>query len=768
MSEAETAETAQDRDLQSVKGAAAKQAGPTDGAAGTTAGEAAASDPLLEALAYVTRWAGKPRSLASLTAGLPWRPPADDGAPDVDLVIRAAQRAGFDARLTRKRPGQLTAAELPALINTEKGVLVLISWDGDTAEIKRIGGKASGDDESRTRMGRAKLDGLKLKHPPLLVQPVMEWDAMGEASARPEVATSMADHWFWGPVSQNRWIYAQVALAALMINLFGLATPLFIMNVYDRVLPNAALETGWALGLGALVVFGFDFILRGLRGYFIDVAGRRADLQLAGRLFDQMLDIKLDRLQGRSAGALANMLREFESVREFFTSATLAAVVDLPFVFLFLGVIYLIGGPIAFGLAMCVVLIAVVGLMLQWPLRRLIERGQIADDTRHGLMVETFSGIETIRSTGADRRLRARYADLLATSTWFGQRSRLWAMQGLHTAMFMQQVAAVFVVLTGMYLVADGSLTVGGLIACVILGSRSIAPLGQVAQLATRFQQARHALRGLNGLMQEPVERPADRRFLHRDKLDGHIAFEEVTYHYPGAERPALNQVSFTIKAGQRIGVLGRVGSGKSTLARLICGLSQPRSGLIRIDHTDIAQLDPADLRRNISLVPQEVFLMRGSLRDNIAAGRPDATDQEILEAATMAGVHEFVARHPQGYDMILGERGQGLSGGQRQAVAIARALLSRANTLVLDEATNAMDQQGENALCQRLEPYLKDRTLLLITHRQSMLAVVDHLIVLDQGQIAISGPKQEVLEALSGGKVKVPPKPGTTNQGGG
>ncbi|MEM6902318.1 MAG: ABC transporter transmembrane domain-containing protein, partial [Pseudomonadota bacterium] len=654
MSQAETV------DLPSITGAADNpNGGDHQGGQPSTA-----DDPLLKALAYVTRWAGKPRSIASLTAGLPWRPQAVDGAPDIDLVIRAAERAGFDARLVEKRPSQLSAADLPALMSTADSVFVLVSWDDDTAEIKRVSKKAvrdsepDADDQSLTRISRAKLESFKLKHPPLVVQPVMEWDAMGSASARPDVSTALAEHWFWGPVSRNRWIYAQVALASLMINLFGLATPLFIMNVYDRVLPNAALETGWALGLGALVVFGFDFLLRGLRAYFIDVAGRRADLQLAGRLFDQLLDIKLDRLQGRAAGAMANMLREFESVREFFTSASLAAMVDLPFVFLFLGVIYLIGGPIAFGLAFCVLIIAVVGLALQWPLRRLIERGQIADDTRHGLMVETLNGIETIRSTGADRRLRARYADLLATSTWFGQRSRFWAMQGLHTAMLMQQVAAVFVVLSGMYLVADGTLTVGGLIACVILGSRAIAPLGQVAQLATRFQQARHALRGLNSLMAEPIERPADRRFLHREQLNGHIAFEAVTYHYPGAERPALNQIGFTIQAGQRVGIIGRVGSGKSTLARLIAGLAEPTSGLIRIDHTDIAQLDPADLRRNIALVPQDVFLMRASLRDNIAAGRPDATAGEILKAATLAGVLEFAARHPPGYDMPLGERG--------------------------------------------------------------------------------------------------------------
>ena len=396
----------------------------------------------------------------------------------------------------------------------------------------------------------AEIAALSLRHDPITVQPATDWHRLADASARADTGQTLSQHWFWGPVVANRGIYAQVALASLMINLFGLATPLFVMNVYDRVLPNAALETGWALGLGALVVFLFDFILRNLRSYFIDVAGRRAALQLAGRLFDHMLDIKLDRLQGRSSGALANMLREFESVRDFFTSATLAAMVDLPFIFLFLGVIYLIGGPIAFGLTLAVITVILVGLAIQWPLKRLIERGQLADDNRHGLMVETLNGLETIRTTNADRRLRARYADLLAESTIYGQQSRFWGQMGLHTAMFMQQAAAVFVVLMGMYLVADGTLTVGGLIACVILGSRAIAPVSQVAQLAIRFQQARHAVIGLNKLMDEPVERPADRRFLHRDSLSGAISFHRVHYQYPVHDLPALNDISLTIEAG--------------------------------------------------------------------------------------------------------------------------------------------------------------------------------------------------------------------------
>ena len=702
---------------------------------------------LIACLAKISRWAGQPKSTASLTAGMAWRGNERDLGTLTDWLTTAAERAGFDARVSAKPTAKLTAADLPAILIRDERPVLVISLTDQNAILWH-------PERGRETQPWSVVCQWSLRHPPITVQPTTDWQALADASARADTGATISQHWFWGPVTANRWIYAQVALASLMINIFGLATPLFVMNVYDRVLPNAALETGWALGLGALIVFGFDFVLRNLRAYFIDVAGRRADLRLAGRLFDHVLDIKLDRLQGRSSGALANMLREFEQVRDFFTSATLAALVDLPFIFLFLGVIYLIGGSIAFGLAMAVAAVILIGLAVQWPLKRLIERAQLADDNRHGMMVETLNGLETIRSTNADRRLRARYADLLAESTIYGQQARFWGQMGLNTAQFMQQAAAVFVVLVGMYLVADGTLTVGGLIACVILGSRAIAPLSQVSQLAMRFQQARHALIGLNKLMQEPVERPAQKRFLHRDTLNGTIQFTRVEYRYPTNDRPVLRQVSFAIAAGEKVGLIGRVGSGKSTVAKLIAGLTEPQAGMIQIDGTDIGQIDPADLRRHIALVPQDTFLLRGSLRDNLSAGRPEASDQEILAAATLAGLHDMVGQHPRGYDLPIGERGMGLSGGQRQLVAIARAVLSGAETIILDEATSALDTQGETALANRLATHVQDRTLVVITHRHSLLTLVDRLIVLDHGQIVADGPRDEVIDALSSGKI--------------
>jgi ATP-binding cassette, subfamily C, bacterial LapB len=717
-----------------------------------TASAAALSDdltsgePLLACLEYITRWSGHPRSQSALIASLP-----DKGHGfDLDQFRMAAEKAGFAVNSPHvANPARLDAAALPALLITAEGPAVLLGWEGDQAELFRP------EVQTTEMLTRAELEAITLTADPVSVHLQTDWQNLASASTRPDAVSAVSRHWFWGPISENRWIYLQVALASLMINLFALATPLFVMNVYDRVLPNNALETGWALGLGALVVFGFDFLLRGLRGYFIDIAGRRADLKLATRLYDQILGIRLDHLHGRSSGALANMLREFESVREFFTSATMASVVDLPFVFLFMFVIFMIGGPIAFGMALAVVVIVTSGLLLQLPLKRLINHGQLAEDSRHGLMVETLQGLETVRSTGADRRLRARYADLLAESTVIGQKSRLWAMQGLHLTVFLQQSASVFVILVGMYLVAEGTLTVGGLIACVILGSRSISPLAQVAQLATRFQTAKHALASLNRLMDEPVERPANHRFLHRDSLRGRITLEGVGYRYPASERPVLRNISLNIEPGEKVGLVGRVGSGKSTAARLIAGLASPQEGLIRIDDTDMAQIDPADLRRNLALVPQDTFLFRGTLRENIAIGRPGTTDAEILAAAELSGVHDFASRHPRGYDMRLGERGHGLSGGQRQAVALARAILSGANTVILDEATNAMDTQGEAALCQRLQPWLKDRTLLLVTHRHNMLSLVDRIIVLDQGMVVADGPRDQIVEALATGKIK-------------
>jgi ATP-binding cassette subfamily C protein LapB len=526
------------------------------------------------------------------------------------------------------------------------------------------------------------------------------------------------------------------------------------MNVYDRVVPNHAIETLWVLAVGVLTVFVFDFLLRNLRGYFVDSAGRMADVKLASRIFEQVLGLKMA-ARPASAGAFASNLREFESLRDFFTSATLVALVDLPFVLLFVAVVWLIGGPIALVPGIAIPVVIGVGLVLQLPLNRVVRRSFKDAAQKHGLLVESLNGLETIKAAGAEGRTQHDWERYVGATAGSAMHARFLASLGINVSALAQNLVTVGVVVFGVYRIADGDMTVGALVAATIITGRAMAPLAQVAGILTRYHQARAAYEALDQVMALPNERPADVRFLHRPQIHGGIAFQNVSFLYPGAQQPALEQVSFTIRPGERVGLIGRIGSGKTTIEKLVLGLYEPAQGAVLIDGTDLRQIDPADLRRHVGCLLQDVFLFHGTIRDNIALGAPFADDRAVLRAAQLAGVEEFVARHPQGFDLEVGERGERLSGGQRQAVALARALLLDPPILMLDEPTSAMDNDAENRLKQRLGEVLDGRTLLLVTHRASLLSLVERLIVLDGGRLLADGPKDEVLAALADGRIR-------------
>lgn len=698
-------------------------------------------DPLLESLVRLSAHFGHARSAEGVRAGLPY----DSDGMGPALFCEAAERLGLAARIVhRSDPGAIPVAVLPAvLLLKDSRACVLFSVEAGRATVfwPETGAERAlpVEDLRRDYTGRA-----------IFVHPRAAFDA--GAAMDPEDRSA---HWFFGAVRESRGIYGQAALSAVLINLFALASPIFIMNVYDRVIPNAAIETGWVLGIGALAVLGFDFVMRTLRGYFIDFAGRKIDVLAARRVFDQVLDMKLAH-RPPSSGAFANMLRDFDSIRDFLTSATLTALVDLPFSLMFLLIVWLIGGWVAALLVVLIGLVVALGFALQAPLRGFVQRSARSAEARHGLLVETIAGLETVKAIGADGRLRARYGRHTGESALWGQRSRFLSALGVNAATFLQQAASVLIVLGGMYMVRDQAMSMGGLIACVMLGGRAIAPIGQIANLMTRYHQAAGAYRTLEGVMRRPVERPPHAQFLHRPDLRGKIAFDTVSFSYPGTDRKVLDGVSFTIQAGEKVGIIGRIGSGKSTLARLILGLYEPSEGTILIDDTDYRQIDPADLRRNTGYIAQDVVLFSGTVRDNITASRPQATEAEILDAAKAAGVHDFVARHPMGYDAPVGEGGAGLSGGQRQAVALARAIVLRPRLLVCDEPTNAMDVQAEESFRRHVAGEIRDKTLILITHRQPLLSLVDRLILLDQGRVVMDGPRDAVLAALAGGSVEV------------
>lgn len=705
---------------------------------------ASSVDPLLSCLAYVTSYYGQTKSEEAIKAGLAY----DEKGMGPELFCTAASRLGLKAKIVkRKNISKITPAVLPAVIilnNDQACVLLALKDNKAQLYVPETDSKKVVDLRDLV---------LSYKGYAIYVHPKEEF-----ADPSGDKIDLEGRHWFWSVMTENKSLYVRVAIAAILINLFALAGPLFIMNVYDRVIPNNAIATGWALGIGALTVYVFDFIMRTLRGYFIDLSGRRVDVVASRRIYDQLLNMKLAN-RPASSGSFANMLRDFESVREFLTSATLTGFIDLPFALFFIFIIYLIGGPIGLLLLCMIFVIMGIGLFLQWPLRNIVKKSMRSSEIKHGLLVETISGLETIKAISADGRMRARYDVHVGNSAAHAQKSRFISAIGVNAATFLQQSATIIIVLMGMYMVRDSALSMGALIACVILGSRAISPIGQLANLVSRYHHARNSLNVLNGFMKQPVERPAERKFLHRPVLNGDLSFEKVGFTYPDTEQKVLDGVSFKIKTGEKVGIIGRIGSGKSTVARLLMGLYDPDEGALYADDTDYRQIDPADLRRNIAYIAQDVVLLRGSVRENIIAGHPQSTEEEILIASKKAGVHDFISRHPMGYDAPVGERGTGLSGGQRQAIALARALLLKPNIMICDEPTNSMDVQAEQAFTKHISTEVQDKTLILITHRQHLMKIVDRLILMDQGRIIADGPRDKVLEVLSKGKVSVPKK---------
>ncbi len=697
-------------------------------------------DPLLGCLLYLTTYFERPYTAEALTAGLP----LNEGRMPPSLFVKAAERAGLEVLASEEPLTKALDAASPVvlILKGERACVLLGAGHNGSCRIvmpespetvEEVDGETLSDDYA----GYA-----------IFVQ-----SRRRETSEDSGKQSSWADHWFWGAIYQDSWSYVQIALATLMTNLFALASALFVMNVYDRVLPNNALDSLWVMAIGVSTVFVFDFILKSLRGYFLDTTGKKVDVQLANRLFDKVLNMKLA-AKPASSGVFANTLREVETLRDFFTSATLISIVDVPFVFIFILVFWYIGGPIALILVVALPLIFLYGLLIHYPMSSAVNKNVQDGHLKHGVLFETLSGLETIKSVRGEARMRRKWTSLVQESARSGVRSRFLTLLVMNLTAVTHQFAYVIIIIIGVYLIKEGEMTMGALIACSILAGRAMAPLAQIAQLLTRLHHALTSYRSLDKIMNDPEERPANMQFVHRPDLKGELTFKGVGFTYPQAKVPALREVSFTIQPGEKVGLIGRTGSGKTTVAKLILGLFEPDTGTVLMDRADLRQIDPVDLRNTVGSVLQDVFLFRGTMRENITFSSPQADDQAVLHAARIGGVDDFVAAHPQGYDMPIGERGEGLSGGQRQTVAIARAVLAKSRFFVLDEPTNSMDSQSEEAFKVRFKEELGERTLLLITHKSSLLELVDRLIVLDMGKVVADGPKNAVLEAFRANKV--------------
>ncbi|MGI9482541.1 MAG: type I secretion system permease/ATPase [Hyphomicrobiales bacterium] len=692
-------------------------------------------DPLLNSLIAITAFHDRAASVDQLVAGLP----LVDGRLTPALFIRAAERAGYSARLVKRSIKQINPVVLPA-------VLLLENEDACVLQERISKQTYKVYDPVTGQPGVLNLKHLESSYTgrAILIKPDLDMHARDI-----KTADLTRGHWFWGVVWKLWPTYFRVILAAALINLLALASPLFIMNVYDRVLPNKALPTLWVLAAGIGLAIFFDFLLKSLRGWLIDSAGRRADVLLAGRIFEQVMSLKLNH-RPSTTGSFASQLKDFEVVREFFTSGTLATITDVAFFGLFIFVIFQIGGPIAYVPVVAATLVLIVGLIMHVPLRKAAEKTQAETAYRHSLLVESIGALETVKAIRAEGYLQRLWERLVGkTSRTLEKTRRIQALIMNFTA-GVQQMVSVAVVITGVYLFSEGDVSMGAIIACVILSGRCVAPFGQFASLVARSQQSFAALKTLNSLMSLENERPEGKNYVSQPINIGLIEFKNLTFSYPDAPNPAINELSLTVRPGEKIGIIGKIGSGKTTIGRLICGLYEAQEGAILIDGIDIRQFHPHEVRRSIGFVGQDSDLFFGSLRSNILMGVPNATDEQMVEACRVAGVDDFVMRHPQGFDMPVGERGNLLSGGQKQAVSLARVLLLNPKILYLDEPSGTMDLASEKVLLDHLKNVAqKEQTLIVSTHRYSMLELVDRLVVLSNGKVAADGPKDKVLDAL-------------------
>jgi ATP-binding cassette subfamily C protein LapB len=701
-------------------------------------------DPLLDCLILMTKLHGRPASRTALRAGLP----LVRNRLTVELFYRAADRADLASRVLKKPLGRISTLQLPViLLLNDRQACVLVE--------KTAGGKQLKILSAETGMGEkiVSLEEMEKLYTgyAIFVRPKFQ----PERKSVEDLGPGSTKTWFWGTLFKSWRIYRDVLIASFLINVFGLVSPFFVLIVYDRVIPNHAVETLWVLAIGVTVIYFFAVLMRSLRGYFIDEAGNKANIRISAILLQKVLDLKLE-ARPQSIGSFAKNLQEFEGIRDFVTSFSITSVIDLPFMALGMFVVWYIGGPIISLFIVAVVVVLLYAILIQIPLRKAVHKTFQASSQKNAILVEGLSGLETVKILGAESQIQRAWEEAVSYISKWSSKARFLSSTVNDFSFFLQSTMVVAVVIAGVYMIAEGKLTQGGLIALVILSRQVVAPMGQVVSLATRYQRAKEALQTLNEIMALPVERPTGKSFVERSRFQGAVGVKNLTFSYPGQTTKVLNNITLNIAAGEKVGIIGPIGSGKTTLGKLILGLFEPTSGMVTMDGTDIRQIDPAGFRHFVGYVPQDITLFRGTVRNNVTMGTHDVDDRAILRAAEVAGVDEFIKKHPLGFDMEVLEFGRGLSGGQRQCIVLARALLLDPPVLVLDEPTSNMDNRTEIRLKDNLSRVTQEKTVILITHRASLLEMVNRLIVIDNGAIVADGPKVAVIEALKKGQLNI------------
>jgi len=688
--------------------------------------------------AAVAAYLGRPSAETVLFSGVP----ISSDRIEIGEINHLAERIGLEVTQFEHRDFWRGRFDLPAIVfRTGQPPIALLS------EIPGAAGYITAPQEDgRTSIGKASLLGSQIAAGVSF--------SISYANAMEEMSVGHAQkierrHWLTGTLGAFWRSYYRVVLAAVFINLIAIASPIFTMNVYDRILPNKAISTLWVLAIGVSMAILFDLLLKTARAALIDHAGRKADLRISYLLFEKVLNTSLS-ARPASTGEYANRVTQYEFVREFFTSNTISTFIDTVFVLVFLLVIYAIAGWLAIIPAIAFVISIVVGLIAQKRIGKYVAASMNEASQRQSLLVESISTVETIKSLQAESYLLRRWREHSKNAANTSEQIKRLSAATSNIMQFVQQLVTVGLVVAGAYAFSEGQVSTGGIIASVMLAGRAVAPLGQIAMTLSRFRQAMLSLRVLNSIMAQPEDRPDTVGFVNRPIRTGAMTFKNVGFTYPGTETEVLSGLTFSVNPGERIGVIGRIGSGKTTLGRLIGRLYLPTAGEFLIDGIDVRQYHPSEVRSAVGIVAQAGDLFSGTIKENLLMAQPEASDEEIIDAAKAAGVDEFVSRHPRGYDMNVGERGTNLSGGQRQAVAIARLLLTKPKIVFMDEPSGSMDLASERQLIKQLKQAFDEKTTLIIsTHRYSMLEIVDRLIVVEQGRIVADGTKEDVIRAL-------------------
>lgn len=712
------------------------EAAPSVQSIGASARE---NDPLTDSLIFLAAHHGRAVTREALLGGLP----ITDGRLTVSLYERAARRANLETEAIQRDVLDIPPLVLPAVLIMKNGTaLILLTIDEAKRTVRVLDPSARPyettisplDDVAAGYTGYA-----------FLVRTAAESDPRAVAAGN-----LPRHHWFWSVVRAHWRNYGHIALSALLINILALAMPLFTMSVYDRVIPNGAIPSLVALSIGMGLAILFDLILRMVRSKMIDVTGKTIDVVLAANIFEHVMAVKMSQ-RPTSVGIIANQLRDFDSVREFFTSGSVVSATDLLFAVVFIGVLFVVAGPLAWVPLLMLPIMIGIGVGLQRPLNRAMKRLQAESAARHGVLVESLAGLETVRATGGEARMQTAWERSVAATARSGEAVHFWSSLALTAANSAQMLTSLLLIVIGVFLIMNGSLTVGALVAANMLAGRVLSPIAGIASVVTRGTQTFSALKSIDRIMRLERERSPERTYVTRKIEDGTVSFENVSFTYPNAPGKALEKVTFKISGGERVGIIGRVGSGKTTVGRLLLGFYEAQEGRILVDGVDSRQYDPADLRSGIGFAMQDTDLFFGKLRDNITLGYPAATDEEVLAAARLAGVESFIAGHPMGYDMPIAEGGRSLSGGQKQAIGLARVLIRKPRILFLDEPTAHFDVRSESEFLDRLKALDEGMTIIISTHRLSLLGMVDRLLLFDNGRLVADGPRDKVLSLLQG-----------------